>query len=88
VENIEEPLAPLCFVLMPFGTKTDKAGWAGRHYYVHEKTLNSLVGMRSYNQIRRILRKAAEELAVLDRLPDALTMHELATNAKDCLLVG
>ena len=24
-ENLE-PLAPLCFVLMPFGTKTDKAG--------------------------------------------------------------
>jgi DNA-binding IclR family transcriptional regulator len=42
----------------------------GRHYYTHEKTLNSLIAMRSYQQIRRILSKATEELAVLDTLPD------------------
>ena len=42
----------------------------GRHYYLHEKTLNSLIGMRSYQQSRRILSKAAEELTVLDTLPD------------------
>jgi hypothetical protein len=42
----------------------------GRHYYLHEKTLNSLIGMRSYQQSRRILSKATEELTVLDTLPD------------------
>jgi DNA-binding IclR family transcriptional regulator len=42
----------------------------GRHYYLHEKTLNSLIGTRSYQQVRRILSKATEELSVLDTLPD------------------
>jgi hypothetical protein len=42
----------------------------GRHYYLREKTLNSLIGMRSYQQVRRILREAVEELTVLDTLPD------------------
>jgi biotin operon repressor len=42
----------------------------GRHYYLYEKTLNSLIGMRSYQQSRRILSKATEELTVLDTLPD------------------
>ena len=42
----------------------------GRHYYTHEKTLNSLIGMRSYQQVRRILSKATQELTVLDTLPD------------------
>ena len=42
----------------------------GRHYYLHEKTLNSFIGMRSYQQSRRILSKATEELTVLDTLPD------------------
>jgi len=42
----------------------------GRHYHLHEKTLNSLMGMRSYQQVRRILIEATEELSVLDTLPD------------------
>jgi hypothetical protein len=42
----------------------------GRHYYIHEKALNSLMGMRSYEQVRRILSKATQELTVLDTLPD------------------
>lgn len=42
----------------------------GRHYYLREKTLNSLIGMRSYQQVTRILREATEELTVLDTLPD------------------
>jgi hypothetical protein len=42
----------------------------GHRYYVEEKALNSLVGMRSYQQVRRVLRRATEELAVLDTLPD------------------
>jgi DNA-binding IclR family transcriptional regulator len=41
----------------------------GRHYYLHERTLNSLIGMRSYQEVRRILRGATEELSVLDTLP-------------------
>jgi len=43
---------------------------AGRHYYVQEAALNSLMGLRSYQQIRRILNKSADELTVLDALPD------------------
>src|SRR5262249_33166115 len=42
----------------------------GRGYHLHEKTLNSLIGMRSYEQVRRILSGATEELSVLDTLPD------------------
>jgi len=42
----------------------------GRHFYMHDKTLNSLFGMRSYEQVRRLLGKAAEQLTVLDTLPD------------------
>ena len=42
----------------------------GRRYYIREKTLNSLIGMRSYEQVRRILSKATRELTVLDALPD------------------
>ena len=42
----------------------------GRHYYMQEKMLNSLIGMRSYEQVRRILSKATQELTVLDSLPD------------------
>jgi biotin operon repressor len=42
----------------------------GRHYYLHEKTLNSLIGMSSYKQVRHILSTATEELTVLDTLRD------------------
>jgi DNA-binding IclR family transcriptional regulator len=42
----------------------------GRYYHLHEKTLNSLIGMRSYQQVRRILSEAGEKLSVLDTLPD------------------
>ena len=42
----------------------------GNRYYIEEKALNSLVGMRSYQQMRRILRTATDELAILDALPD------------------
>jgi hypothetical protein len=42
----------------------------GRHYYIHEKTLNSFIGMRSYKQVREILSKATKELSVLDTLVD------------------
>jgi hypothetical protein len=41
----------------------------GRRYYIRAKTLNSLIGMRSYHQVRRILSKATQELTVLDTLP-------------------
>jgi DNA-binding IclR family transcriptional regulator len=41
----------------------------GRRYYTREKTLNSLIGLRSYQQVRHILSKATEELTVLDTLP-------------------
>jgi len=42
----------------------------GRYYYIHEKTLNSFIGMRSYRQVREILSKATEELTILDTLVD------------------
>jgi DNA-binding IclR family transcriptional regulator len=41
-----------------------------RRYYIREKTLNSLMGIRSYQQTRGILSKATQELIVLDKLPD------------------
>ena len=40
----------------------------GRRYFM--QTLNSLIGMRSYQQVRRILSKATQELTDLDTLPD------------------
>ena len=42
----------------------------GRNYYLHEKTLNSLMGLRSYHQVRGVLSKAIAELTVLDTLLD------------------
>ena len=42
----------------------------GNRYYIEEKALNSLVGMRSYQQMRRILRTATDELAILDALSE------------------
>ena len=42
----------------------------GRYYHLHEKTLNSLIGVRSYQQVRRILSEASEELSVLDGLAE------------------
>jgi DNA-binding IclR family transcriptional regulator len=41
-----------------------------RRYYIREKTLNSLIGMRRYEQVRCILSKATQELTVLDALAD------------------
>jgi biotin operon repressor len=43
----------------------------GHHYYLHEGALNSLIGMRSYQQNRRLLSEATKELSILDTLPDA-----------------
>ena len=42
----------------------------GRRYYIREKTLNSLIGMRSYEQVRRVLSEATQELTILDTLAD------------------
>jgi DNA-binding IclR family transcriptional regulator len=33
----------------------------GLHYYMQEKTVNSLISMRSYQQVRRILSNVIEE---------------------------
>jgi hypothetical protein len=41
-----------------------------RRYHVRDTMLNSLMGMRSYLQIRRMIAKADEQLTVLDTLPD------------------
>ena len=42
----------------------------GRYYYIHEKTLNSFIGTRGYQQVRHILSKATDELTTLDTLLD------------------
>ena len=42
----------------------------GHRYYMDQKALNSLLGLRSYQHIRRLLDKSARELSVLDTLPD------------------
>ena len=39
-------------------------------YYLHEHKLNSLIGMKSYQEVRRILGEAAKKLSVLDTLPN------------------
>ena len=41
-----------------------------RRYHVRDAMLNSLMGMRSYLQIRRMIAKASEQLTALDTLPD------------------
>jgi biotin operon repressor len=43
----------------------------GRRYYLCENKLNSLIGMQSYQQVRRILCEATKKLSVLDTLPNA-----------------
>ena len=70
-------LLPICACLAPrsYAGSIGCERWGlidrqGRRYYMHEKTLNSLIGMRSYEQIRRILSKATQELTILDTLPD------------------
>src|ERR1700743_374144 len=42
----------------------------GHRYYMDKKALNSLLGLRSYQHIRRLLERSAQELSVLDTLPD------------------
>jgi DNA-binding IclR family transcriptional regulator len=42
----------------------------GHRYYMDQRALNSLLGMRSYQHIRRLLHRSVEELSVLDTLPD------------------
>ena len=42
----------------------------GRRYYMNVQMLNSLIGMQSYQQVRRLLSKATEELTFLDTLAD------------------
>jgi len=43
--------------------------YRGRHR-LRENKLNSLVGMQSYQQVRRILCEATKKLSVLDTLPN------------------
>jgi hypothetical protein len=43
----------------------------GHHYYIRRETLNSPLGLRSYQTNRRLLSKAMSELSVLDTLPDS-----------------
>ena len=42
----------------------------GRHYFVRDNALNSLMGMRSYEQVRRTLTGATRKLSDLDTQPD------------------
>jgi len=42
----------------------------GGRYHMQKNMINSLIGMRAYQRTRRILNKAADELAVLDSLSD------------------
>jgi len=56
-----------------------------RLYHVRDTMLNSLIGMRSYLQIRRMMSKAGEQLTVLDRAdeeglrPGALQLSQTIT---------
>ena len=42
----------------------------GRRYYLHDRALNSSIGVRSYQTSRRLLSKATEELTILHTLLD------------------
>jgi hypothetical protein len=42
----------------------------GTRYRMDSKALNSLLGIRSYRSIRRLLDKANRDLTILDSLPD------------------
>jgi hypothetical protein len=42
----------------------------GRRYYVRAEKLNSIMGMQSYERVRRILATTTEDLANLDTLPE------------------
>ena len=42
----------------------------GRHYYLRENKLNSLIGIQSYQRVRRILCEATKKLSILDTLPN------------------
>jgi biotin operon repressor len=42
----------------------------GNRYRMDSKALNSLLGIRSYRTIRRLLDKANRDLTILDGLPD------------------
>jgi hypothetical protein len=43
----------------------DGTGMRTGPYYLHERALNSLMGMQSYQQVGRILSEATQELSVL-----------------------
>ena len=51
MENIE-PLAPLCFVLMPFGTKADKAGRVTNFDSVYQKVIAPAVVKAGLEPVR------------------------------------
>jgi tetratricopeptide (TPR) repeat protein len=51
MENME-PLAPLCFVLMPFGTKTDKAGRVTNFDSVYQKVIAPAVVKAGLEPVR------------------------------------
>src|SRR6516164_9124262 len=53
----------------------------GRLYHVRETMLNSLMGMRSYLQIRRMISKAGEELTALDAIRIDLMSREAVPSA-------
>ena len=53
----------------------------GRLYHVRETMLNSLFGMRSYLQIRRMISKAGEELTALDAIRIDLMSWEAVPSA-------
>jgi len=42
----------------------------GNRYRMDSKSLNSLLGIRSYRNIRRLRDKANRDLTILDSLPD------------------
>jgi tetratricopeptide (TPR) repeat protein len=48
----EEPLAPLCFVLMPFGTKTDAAGRVTNFDSVYQKVIAPAVVQAGLEPVR------------------------------------
>jgi hypothetical protein len=58
VDNIDQ-LAPLCFVLMPFGTKTDAAGRVTNFDKVYQNIIVPAVTQAASSRCARTRRRSA-----------------------------
>jgi hypothetical protein len=73
LSRVGRAIHSLSYMRVPRTTLMRKLDWLRSwglmpSLHLQDKALNSLIGMRRYQQIRRLLSKRAEELNVLDTL--------------------